>query len=1186
MQPEALNNPLVGGHLIEASAGTGKTWTLTGVLLRLLIERQIKPERIIATTFTKKAAAEMQERMRQRLLDFYDACVWCKQNQLSLNTIASNEREDHLQKKSEQVSALADPINQHLLLWLLDRPANELDITLYRVQTLLASLHQLYIGTLDSFAHKLLKEYSTITGDAHQKDIASDEQMTVAVKALIQERLRYNHAELKNKPLYPLINQKILGDVALMYKNIKNALHFFGAVIDEVLMPDTQRLDDVIQTIKHSTYEDFGPYYDQAYCEQMGLKKTSLIYKQIATLPILIDAIKSYGAAAFADFTDDNLKLIMALSDDNLAKAFKKSSQEQAHQLKNQSGGRLERLAVAYELYQNILNQFSAWLLYDVATYVRAKLPQTLADEGATTHTLKMHELLKALQGRQGERLARQIYHQYPVALIDEVQDINGEQAALIKALYLKNAHLAHLKNKGFLLLVGDPKQAIYRFRGGDVANYLQLRADMQQLGLATEATLTVNRRSNQALIDGLNAWFDKDYDQLGEGISYQNIHALKKGLGLCSDEAVAGYLPITLMVAGEQVHLKLAWHIHILLQSKTSLDDGEQRRAITPSDIAILVSNNDDIAPLSDALKRYGINSSSSQTVSVFGGRASRDLYHLLLAAYSPTDTNKIGVLTGVFFYDLQEAQAILADQKRQSVLTFFLQKLNRLWQKNGLLDALTDAFGVPIALCGDVTLWQYWARFVDGERYLADMWQLYELVGIWRMPEPLLLEHFVRQMNTACDRYQRIALPAEQAVTITTIHKSKGLEFNVVYVLGMDKKEMGAAKGLVAYVCQASGERRLCSLGQEATAKQEAMAEYKRLGYVALTRAAQKLYVIGQHHTKNSVLREWGFFTKEDDDKSAKNTLTIPSRLTHHLDKLILPDPILPAAAKQPANNQSDIVTDTWGDVMPTTHFLPDQNTSFSAISRLLVTPFGAGQDDEPFAEMGAEDNIRQRFMRGITAGTFLHYVLQHMNGSNTRKTLETGAKKLGLLFDEDTFAELTDWLDEVGGCPFMASGVPLYALQEKTTELPFSLGIAGDFRVADVVALCERFGITLGTAPPQKETIYYLNGEIDLVYEYQGRYHLVDYKSNRLNRYDIATMHRAMDEHGYWLQALIYQVALHRLLAMKFADYKGREQSYLGAVEYVFLRGVDGSGAGQLVWQVPFELVLAMDDLLGPP
>lgn len=179
---------------------------------------------------------------------------------------------------------------------------------------------------------------------------------------------------------------------------------------------------------------------------------------------------------------------------------------------------------------------------------------------------------------------------------------------------------------------------------------------------------------------------------------------------------------------------------------------------------------------------------------------------------------------------------------------------------------------------------------------------------------------------------------------------------------------------------------------------------------------------------------------------------------------------------------------------------------------------------------------------------------------------------------------------------------------------------MGLSENFKAQDITRLFQQYlpdetdkHVTL--VAQNKAYLYrYLRGEIDLVYEHAGKYYVVDYKSNflgnSLSDYDENTLKQAMSKAGYWLQAAIYQVALHRFLAMRISNYAGNEDKYLGAVEYVFLRGVydpnakaasnesqnanksDGSelkinsSYGLVTWDIPIDFIKALDTLFGRP
>ena len=194
-----------------------------------------------------------------------------------------------------------------------------------------------------------------------------------------------------------------------------------------------------------------------------------------------------------------------------------------------------------------------------------------------------------------------------------------------------------------------------------------------------------------------------------------------------------------------------------------------------------------------------------------------------------------------------------------------------------------------------------------------------------------------------------------------------------------------------------------------------------------------------------------------------------------------------------------------------------------------------------------------------------------------------------------------ELMVWIGDVLAAPLLASGQPLQAITpgQRIAELGFNMGLSEHFEPDRIDEVFKQYlpldpDKHIEMSAQYSSHIYrYLRGEIDLVYEHAGKYYVVDYKSNYLGNslsdYNEESLSRAMGKAGYWLQAAIYQVALHRFLGLRINDYNGNEEQYLGVVEYVFLRGIDSQGVhdyGRIKWQIPFALVQALDEMFGSP
>jgi exodeoxyribonuclease V beta subunit len=322
----------------------------------------------------------------------------------------------------------------------------------------------------------------------------------------------------------------------------------------------------------------------------------------------------------------------------------------------------------------------------------------------------------------------------------------------------------------------------------------------------------------------------------------------------------------------------------------------------------------------------------------------------------------------------------------------------------------------------------------------------------------------------------------------------------------------------------------------------------------------------------------------------------------------------------------------------------------------------PVGVIDSNEGFElgcdlELKREDDIRFTFVKGANAGTFLHEIFEKIDFNNQsqwsqvidrtvssyqlpliyssaeqqQRVLQANKKQNSQSVDTDTIVAsqheaLMGWIKEVLQTPLLASNQPLESIDttQRFAELEFNMGLSEHFRAEDITTL---FAEHLPNEPDKHVTLVaqnkahlyrYLRGEIDLVYEHAGKYYVVDYKSNylgnSLSSYDKKTLKQAMSKAGYWLQAAIYQVALHRFLSMRVSDYDGNEDKYLGPVEYVFLRGVYHADAstsdsaldsarrnktntadcnvvtnkrfGLVIWDIPIDFIKALDTLLGLP
>lgn len=1409
--PPAVRVPLQGQYLIEASAGTGKTWTLTGIVLRLLIEARRAPEHIIATTFTRAAAAEMRERINARLKDFYQLLLWLNKLQgneatndilflhmayplnaqkLSKTKIATFKEKrqswlDEEAKRSGFDSLFGDPINAHLIAFLLDNVTTyPLMDAIRRCRLVLTTLDKLFVGTLDSLAQKWLSEFSAETG--YQSGIKISENEQIEIDNIIHDHVRGYQSHLySNFPeIYQLIEHSGKMIAPSDYKDTAaRALQFFSTPIEPVYIDNTldiKAFADLAAKFANLELTEIAPYFDQDYRKAKGFSARGKFYTNFDAVQQIQAAAKQFGMTFFYHLDDTATAVYQKIPEVFAGKLFNKSNQSEREafcqiefiQVLNQ----LAKVSADIETY---LEQLKAKLNFDIAQRVRQKLPAILEARRETTFALQMVRLNQALAGTHGNQLARYIRHHYPVALIDESQDINGEQAQMIERIYLQqekdNKGEDKPNKKGFLLLVGDPKQAIYGFRGGDVANYNAMKRHFSQ---NQRMSLDINRRSNERLITALNHWFgrpmlemsigDSDcYDALaglGQEIFYHHISAANKDIRLSwqqvpsevtfnqqnvSTETLFSSHPVSIIHLPNQPEPQngtifsefelTAVHIAQLLASHQTIEN----RPIVPSDIGVLGHTKDDLRQVERMLNKLGIPTFETSEVNVFDTVIAADLLALLEAMLRPQKRDVVNRVLTSHFYQLslldvqtmmqsleqsestEQDSSTLALKKRYQQFQDYLKTAAAHWQHGGILSALHFALGQnpfedkekdkrqPVETFKP-SVWENLAKLPDGARYLIDLRHLLDILAQFGMHigEFELITWFKKHIHikTIPDWAQQQPMPTDSGVQLMTIHKSKGLEFPIVYVIGMGAASKKASNKTTLYLFddenitdERLSKRRLSAsagkFSKSAKGDKEELSDYyaqfesqenyeerRRLAYVAFTRASEQLYIVLQDaSTRRDIERKPLNAWLDCDDKE----FSLPERLAPVVGWVnydVIAEHVQAVMSRQKADPKPKNAAK---DTSEPDYFLIDYNdaysqiedhffkgwakTSFTALSRQLsaqsqalavvddaiedeldltnsLSEIHANANAAPEIHQIMSDDIRFRFVKGANAGTFLHKIFEKIDfqqPQNWSKIIDHSVRQyqLPVIYtsgdnqwqllklekqqqlakkqaeqpqnpmpeveeivepSEDELAALgvnhnaiIHWIDDVLKAPLLASGQALCQIdsRQRMAEMSFNMGLSGNFTPSAISTLFEKYlpdepDKHIQLTQQSAEHIYrYLRGEIDLVYEFGGKYFVVDYKSNYLGdslaHYDDTHLKLAMNKAGYWLQAAIYQVALHRFLKLRLKDYSGNETKYLGAVEYVFLRGIAPSGAedastyGRIQWQIPFELIQELDE-----
>ena len=833
------------------------------------------------------------------------------------------------------------------------------------------------------------------------------------------------------------------------------------------------------------------------------------------------------------------------------------------------------------------------------------------------TYDDQLTRLHDVLTGDRGDAAAARLQERYRVVLVDEFQDTDPVQWEIVRRAF----------GGGTLVLIGDPKQAIYAFRGADVYAYLEAA---QTAG--TRRTLEVNWRSDQGLIDAYDAMFVGT--QLGhEGIVYRRVraretsrfdgtpvrirvvHRDEPGIELTARAGCVSNASGRAHVASD-----LALDVVRLLSSDRPIAG---RGVVGPGDVAVLVRTNRQASLVRDALEAASVPAVINGAGSVFGTKPASDWLRLLEALERPTQQSRARGAVLTSFLGWSAAEVCAASESDWASVHGRLHDWARVLRVNGvasLMETINLAESLPRRVLS----------LTEGERWLTDLRHVGQLLHAVASAEHLgitALTAWLRQriLEAADDtgdeeRSRRLESDAA-AVQVLTIHRSKGLQFPIVYLPFMwepacrpavatrSRSMTLTAGGCSTWVCSGARFR----LTRPSTSSRSE-ARSLRLAYVALTRAQHQavLWWAGSFDSRRSPLGRLLFARSEDGRVAVEMSSTVddaaavarfealaalaPGRIAVERSSLGLPgswSPPLVAPVSLSAAVFDRSLDSEW------------RRTSYSDIAsgayeaRVASEPSSAGVVDEPSepvavaAGVPAESplSLWSSVPVGLEVGTFVHRVLEATDFAALDLTAElsswVGAARLRVEDPDAVVVGLRAALETPLGP--LVDDVRLCDLgrDDRLDELEFELPLAGGDSPSGSLELSS-LGSLLRSSLPSDDPLRlyadrlddpalreavrgYLTGSIDLVLRVPGssRFAIVDYKTNWLGPADeplTAWHHRPaalaaeMARGHYGLQALLYTAALHRYLRWRLPGYS--PDAHLAGVLYLFVRGMYGA------------------------
>jgi exodeoxyribonuclease V beta subunit len=847
--------------------------------------------------------------------------------------------------------------------------------------------------------------------------------------------------------------------------------------------------------------------------------------------------------------------------------------------------------------------------------------------------------LRDTLIGPGGAEAIARLRGRYGVVLVDEFQDTDPVQWEILRVAFADTGTT--------LVLIGDPKQAIYAFRGADVYAYIQAARTAGE-----RSTLGVNWRSDQKLLDAYDALFGNA--QLGHaGIVYRQVRARSQATRMHGAPSTAalrlrvvprgtdtvsvtprGFAQIA--SAREHVVRDLAGDVVALLNSRATFDDG---RTICPGDVAVLVRTNRTAAMVRDALEAVHVPAVINGAGSVFGTTAAREWLRLLEAIERPAYPPRAHSAALTTFLGWSTEKVATASDEAWEDVHKRLHHWARVLRLKGVA-SLTEAITLEEGIPGRVL------AMADGERRMTDLRHVGELLHRAATTEQMgatALTGWLRQRIEEAaaeigdeDRSRRLESDA-QAVQVLTVHRSKGLEFPVVYYPDLFEPSptpRPESPRPVSYHDPDNDDKRTIDVGLsgpdwDAHVKrhiEEERGEDLRLAYVGLTRAMHQAVVwwVGSFDSRNSALTRL-VWSRADDGAVAAGGGSTPSdeEAFQRFAGLAAAAPGCisvewsepgsgalwsgePARGAELTVARFDRTLDWWW-----------RRTSYSDITAGTYEARVASEPEEPVVEdeaapasTAAGGELPLAGMpAGVEVGTLVHRVFETVDFGADAAALaaavgEAQARRRVELGDVDTVvAGLAAVLDTPlpGGFRLRDVG-RADRLDEITFELPLVGGDTPDGGVVTMEAIASVLrahdcGALEGYAdrladPGLRESVRgYLTGAIDLVVRSGGRFWIADYKTNWLAapgepltawHYRPEALREEMLHAHYGLQAILYAVALHRYLRWRLPSYS--PEQHLGGVLYLFIRGMPE--AGVFHWQPSPALVGDLSDVLDGP
>lgn len=1173
---DPLTIPIKNGiHLIEAGAGTGKTHAITNLYLRLLIEFSLSVENTLVLSYTNEAVINLKTKIRMIM------------SELLAMLIANNISPYY----KEWYSRLPNKLGAKLVL-----------------ETAIHYFDEAKIFTIHSFCNYILRENSLQTGLKNTWQILPDHSLIL--KEAVEDFWRCEFYSADQSVIQYLISNNYSPELLL-----KRVRMFVCKPFLLVEQPTCNTHPaELLKQLNNKFYKArdlWNQYRSDIAIILTSPKVNKIIYKP-HILQSWLEAMDKYLSSSnpnniFNNFDKFTTSKIYKVNE------FIRNNYELSHQFFNICQD-------INDISDKIKNYFEYILLIKLIYWCNSEIHR----KQNYTRILSYDDLLGVIYTeiiiKNNKELINKIQTRFPTVLIDEFQDTNFVQYAIIKKIYFSN--------KNVVFLVSDPRQAIYNYAENNT--YLNARSEVTQI-----YTMHVNWRADNRLIKANNALFALYYQNPLDNITFETTKNYKQDLLWINNELEP---PMQLWFIEEDTNKfnqsflskELAERNAVLITTTEiikllkmghlgSACIGHTTEYCTPisgGDIAVLVQNYQQSLLISQSLSQAGISNIQYAPSSIFASEEAEQMEWLLAAVLDPNNKSYIRLVLLVFVanFDLNYLSKLIENEEYYNNWVDKLCNYKVLWNQYGFM----HFFRLFIS---ENHIVEQLLQYNYGKRKITNFLHLSELIhqaGYKKFMEfSLQWLQKRRVMSTLSEKEDqlRIINDNKHSVKVLTIYNSKGCEYPIVFCPFLWDSLL-TNKNYVMQYDAASKDSNILNLRlginhyEKILTKQEVlMAEKFRVFYVAITRAKQRCYIIfcKTKGTQNSPV----FWFLRDQDKTCS--------IFDKINLVIQPVQDVINVTKILANSYNSKISFTHTDsLIPkdnkniNTHENNIKKIPYTNISKQAwkISSFTQLREQEnlgkilhlPFLEQDIEVDIGNyqpknvmpsmlNFPRGANTGRCLHKIFENVNFSKVTytslvNTVSSVLRKFGI--NQDWTFVVTDMIKHVLSTPLDTQElIVLNKIKEENCLKEFEFLYSSNSNlVATLKELFPSYNYK-NSSINQKEYLLYMHGYIDLIFQASdGKFYLLDYKSNwlgpNLDFYHKDNLEIVMTSKLYTWQYLIYTVALHRYLRNRLASYE--YHSHFGGVFYLFIRGISLDRNYGIYYIIPeFNLVKQLDKII---